>query len=76
VFQNKLRIVFGPKREQVLGVWRKLHNEELHHFYSSPDVIRIVTSKGMVVARMVRMRNAHRILDWIPKEKTTFKTQA
>jgi hypothetical protein len=36
--------VFGPKRDEVTGEWRKLHNEELHHLYSSPDIIRQVKS--------------------------------
>jgi hypothetical protein len=41
VFENKvLRRIFGPKRDEVTGEWRKLHNEELHNLYSSPDIIR------------------------------------
>jgi hypothetical protein len=41
VFENKvLRRIFGPKRDKVTGEWRKLHNEELHILYSSPNVIR------------------------------------
>jgi hypothetical protein len=40
VFENKvLRRIFGPKRDEVTGEWSKLHNEELHNLYSSPDVI-------------------------------------
>jgi hypothetical protein len=40
VFENKvLRRIFGPKRVEVTGEWRKLHNEELHNLYSSPDII-------------------------------------
>jgi hypothetical protein len=43
VFEDRvLRRIFGPRREEVTGVWRKLHNEELHNLYSSPSVIRIV----------------------------------
>jgi hypothetical protein len=39
VFENGvLRIIFGPKRYEVTGEWRKLHNEELHNLYSSPDI--------------------------------------
>jgi hypothetical protein len=40
VFENRvLRRMFGPKRDEVTGEWRKLHNEVLHNFYSSPDII-------------------------------------
>jgi hypothetical protein len=43
VFENRvLRKVFGPKRDEVTGGWRKLHNEELHNLYSSPDIIRML----------------------------------
>jgi hypothetical protein len=42
VFENKvLKRIFGSKRDEVMGEWRKLHNEELHDLYSSPSVIRI-----------------------------------
>jgi hypothetical protein len=44
-FENRvLRRIFGPKRDKVMGEWRKLHNEELHNLYSSPDIIRQVKS--------------------------------
>jgi hypothetical protein len=40
VFENRvLRRIFGPKRDEVTGEWRKLHNEELHNLFSSPDII-------------------------------------
>jgi hypothetical protein len=43
VFENRvLRRIFGPKRGEVTGEWRKLHNEELHNLYTSPDIIRQV----------------------------------
>jgi hypothetical protein len=43
VFENKvLRRIFGPKREEMLGGWRKLHNEELHNLCSSPSIIRMI----------------------------------
>jgi hypothetical protein len=43
VFENRvLRRIFGPKRDEVVGEWRKLHSEELHNLYSSPDIIRQV----------------------------------
>jgi hypothetical protein len=45
VFEDRvLRRIFGPKRDEVTGEWRKLHNEELHNLYSSPDIIRQVNS--------------------------------
>jgi hypothetical protein len=43
VFENRiLRRIFGPKRDEVTGEWRKLHSEELHNLYSSPHIIKQV----------------------------------
>jgi hypothetical protein len=43
VFENRvLRRIFGPKRDEVTGEWRRLHNEELHAVYSSPNVFRVI----------------------------------
>jgi hypothetical protein len=39
--------IFGPKRDEVTGGWRKLHNEELHNLYSSPSIIRMIESGGV-----------------------------
>jgi hypothetical protein len=48
VFENRvLRRIFGTKRDEVTGEWRKLHNKELHDLYSSPRVIRIIKSRRM-----------------------------
>jgi hypothetical protein len=48
VFENRvLRRIFGPKRDEVTGEWRKLHSEKLHDLYSSPDIIRQVKSRRM-----------------------------
>jgi hypothetical protein len=48
VSENRvLRRIFGPKRYEVTGDWRKLHNEELHKVYSSPSVIRMIKSRRM-----------------------------
>jgi hypothetical protein len=48
VFENKvLRTIFGPKRDEVPGGRRKLHNEELHNLYSSPSIIRMIKSRRM-----------------------------
>jgi hypothetical protein len=45
VFENRvLRRIFGPKKEEVAGGWRRLHNEELHNLYASKNVIRVITS--------------------------------
>jgi hypothetical protein len=42
-----LRRIFGPKRGDVMGDWRKLYNEELHNLYSSPNIIRMIKSRRM-----------------------------
>jgi hypothetical protein len=48
VLENRvLRRIFGPKRDEVTGHWRKLHNEELHNVYSSPNIIRMIKSRRM-----------------------------
>jgi hypothetical protein len=48
VFEHRvLRRTFGPKRDEVTGGWRKLHNEELHDLYSSENIIRIMKSRRM-----------------------------
>jgi hypothetical protein len=48
VFENRvLRKIFRPKRDEVTGKWRKLHNEELHNLYSSPHIIRQIKSRRM-----------------------------
>jgi hypothetical protein len=57
VFENRiLRRIFGPKRDEVTGEWRKLHDKELHNFESSPDIIRqIRASRMMWVGHVTRM---------------------
>ena len=59
VFENRvLRKVFGPKRDEVTGEWRKLHKDEPNDLYSLPNIVRVVTSRRMRwaghVARMGR----------------------
>jgi hypothetical protein len=67
VSENRvLRRIFGLKRDEVTGDWRKLHNEELHNLYSYPNIIIMIKSRRMRwagnVARMGEKRNAYRIL--------------
>jgi hypothetical protein len=74
VFENRvLRRMFGPKRGEVTGGWRKLYNEELHNLYSSPNTIRMINSRWMSWvghgARMGEKRNAYRILVGSQKER-------
>ena len=63
MFENRvLRKVFGPKRDEVTGEWRKLHNEKLNDLYSLPNIVRVVKSRRMRwaghVARMGEDRGA------------------
>jgi hypothetical protein len=74
VFENRvLRRIFLPKRDEVTGDWRKLHNEELHNLYSSPDIIRQVKSRRMRwtghVARMGEARKVYKVLLGKPEGK-------
>jgi hypothetical protein len=64
VFENRVRRrIFGPKRDEVRGGWRKLHNEELHGLYSSPSIVRVIKARRMRsaghVARMGEVRGAY-----------------
>jgi hypothetical protein len=65
VFENGvLRRIFGPKRDDVTGEWRKVYNEELHDLYSLPNIIRIMKSRRIRwvghVSRMGEKRNTYR----------------
>ena len=67
VFENMvLRRVFGPRRDEVKGEWRRLHNEELNGLYSSPNIVRVIKSRRMRwtghVAHMGEERGAYRVL--------------
>jgi hypothetical protein len=80
VFENRvLRRIFGPKRDEVTGEWRKLHNEELHILYSSPDIIRQIKSRRMRWAgHVARMgEECEQGFDGKARRKeTTWKTKA
>jgi len=53
VFENiVLRSIFGPKRDEVTGEWRKLHNDVLNDLYSSQNIVRVIKSKRMKLAVM------------------------
>jgi hypothetical protein len=63
VFENRvLRIIFGPKRDEVTGERGKLHKEELHNLYFSPNIIRMIKPRRMRLAGHGEKRNAYRIL--------------
>jgi hypothetical protein len=65
--------LFGPKRDGVTGEWRKRHNEELHDLYCSPNIVRVITSRGMrwvgYVTRLGEGRNVYRVLLGEPEGK-------
>jgi hypothetical protein len=80
VFENGvLRKVFGPKRDEVTGEWRKLHNEELNDLYSLPNIVRLVKSRRMRwaehVARMGEDIVVHRVLVGKPEGKSHWGDQ-
>jgi len=70
VFEKRvLRRIFGPKRNEVTGEWRKLRNEELNDFYCSPNIVRVIKSRRMRwaghVARIWEKRGVYRV--WVGK---------
>jgi hypothetical protein len=72
------RSIFGPKRDEVTGGWRKLHNEEFHNLYFSPSIIKMIKSRRMRWARRVaRMgrRGMHIGYWWESQKDTTRKTK-
>ena len=74
MFENKiLRKIFGARKDEITGEWRKLHNVELYALYSLPNIIRSLKSRRLRwaghVARMEQSRNAHRVLVGKPEGK-------
>jgi len=74
VFENMVfRRIFGPRRDEVTGEWRRLHNEELNDLYTSPNTVRVIKSRRMRwaghVARMCEERGAYRVLVGKPEGK-------
>ena len=74
MFENMvLRRIFGPRREEVTGEWRRLHNEELNGWYCSPNTVRVLKSRRMRwaghVARMDEDRGVYRLLVWKPERR-------
>jgi len=74
VSENKvLRRIFGSKRDEVTGDWRKLHSKELNDQYCSPNNIRLIKSRGMrwagYVAHVEERRGVYRVLVWKPEGK-------
>jgi hypothetical protein len=74
VFENRvLRRIFMPKRDEVTGEWRKLHNEKLNDLYCSPNTVRVIKSRRMRwaghVARMGERRGVYRVLMGKPEGK-------
>ena len=81
VFENRvLRRIFGSKRDEVTGEWKKLHNEELNDLYCSPNIVRVVKLRRMGwaghVARVTARRGAYTV--WVEQweKETIWKTEA
>jgi hypothetical protein len=74
MFENRvLRRVCGPKREEVAGTWRRLHNEKFHNLYTSPSNVRVIKSRMMIwvgnTAHMGEMKNVYKVLVRKPEGK-------
>ena len=77
MFENRvLRRIVGPKRDEVAGEWRKLHNEELNDLYFSPNIARVIKTRRMRwarhVARMGEERVVYRVFVGKPEGKRPF----
>jgi hypothetical protein len=73
VGKSEGRRIFGPRRDEVMGEWRRLHNEELNDLYCSPNIVRVIKSRRMRwaghVARMGEERGVYRVLVGKPEGK-------
>ena len=73
VFENMVLRIFGPRRDEITGEWRRSHNEELNDLYSSPNIVRVIKPRRMRwaghVARMGEERDAYRVLVGKPEGK-------
>jgi len=74
VFENMvLRRIFGPRRDEITGEWRRLHSEELNDLYSSPKIVQVIKSRRMRlaehVARMGEEKGVYRVLVGKPEGK-------
>jgi hypothetical protein len=79
VFENRvLRRIFGPKRDEVTGGWRKLHNEELRDLYTSPSIVGVIKARRMRwaghVVRMGEVKGAYNILVGRPEGRRPLQT--
>jgi hypothetical protein len=80
VSENRvLQRIFGPRREEVVGGWRRLHSEELHNLYSSPNIIWVIKPRHIrwvgQVACIREVEKCRQYFGWeIWKEETTWKT--
>jgi hypothetical protein len=67
VFENKVLMrIFGPKRDEITGEWRRLHNKELYALYSPPNFIRVIKSRRQMARHVIRIeekRYAYRVLE-------------
>ena len=78
MFENRvLRRIFGPKRDEVMGEWRKIQNEELHDLYSSPNIVQVIKLRRMRwvrhMASMGESRGAYRVWWGNLREKDHFE---